>query len=633
MASENAHHVTEKESLRVAEAARETEWEQPSFMRELFLGNFRLDLIHPYPLPAQDRAEFTAFYGKLEAFLRDEVDPAEIDRSGEYPQHVIDGLRELGAFGMKIPKEYGGLGFSHVEYGRVMELLGSADGNVAALLSAHQSIGVPQPLKLFGTEEQKQKYLPRCARGRDLGLRAHRARRRLRPGAPLDDRGELSPTARLRPQRREALVHQRHARQAAGGDGARPAKRKKISAFVVETDWPGVKVEHRCHFMGLRALANGVITFKDVRVPRENLIGERGQGPEDRAHHAQRRPPLDPQRLGRHRQALPRDRAAAGPASACSGASRSASTRRSRTRSPTWRPPRSRWSRSPASRPRWPTAAATTSASRPRPPRSGTPCARLGDRRRDDADPRRPRLRDRAVARGARRGADSGRAHDARLPHQPDLRGLERDHAPVHGARGGRQAPAGRRRDDRPREAARRRSSRRCRRSRASTPAGTRRAGSAGAAGRATPGSARSRRTCASSSAHRGSSRAPVFHGMVVYQAQAGAQAGVPVPPGRHRQRAVRDVGERVPRAHARATGARPRRARPGELADLFCRQARRRVRDLFRELWSNDDVARYRLGVSVLDGGHAWLEAGILRHEAPAARPAPRKQEVAVEA
>ena len=89
----------------------------------------------------------------------------EIDVTGEYPEHVVDGLRKLGAFGMKIPKKYGGLGFSNVEYQRVMQLLGSIDGNLSALLSAHQSIGVPQPLKLFGTETLKKKYLPRCAAG------------------------------------------------------------------------------------------------------------------------------------------------------------------------------------------------------------------------------------------------------------------------------------------------------------------------------------------------------------------------------------------------------------------------------------------------------------------------------------
>jgi len=164
MASEKVN-VSEREAIKVAEASRQTEWNQPSFMRELFLGDFRLDLVHPYPLTAEDRPEFAAYYRKLHDFLRDEVDSAAIDATGEYPEHVLEGLRRLGAFGMKIPKEYGGLGFTNVEYGRAMALLGSADGNLTALLSAHQSIGVPQPLKLFGTPEQKKKFLPRCAKG------------------------------------------------------------------------------------------------------------------------------------------------------------------------------------------------------------------------------------------------------------------------------------------------------------------------------------------------------------------------------------------------------------------------------------------------------------------------------------
>jgi alkylation response protein AidB-like acyl-CoA dehydrogenase len=93
------------------------------------------------------------------------VDAAEIDRRGEYPARVIQGLRRLGAFGMKVPAEYGGLGLSAVEYTDCMKLLGSWDGNVTALLSAHQSIGVPRPLALFGSEALKRKYLPRCAAG------------------------------------------------------------------------------------------------------------------------------------------------------------------------------------------------------------------------------------------------------------------------------------------------------------------------------------------------------------------------------------------------------------------------------------------------------------------------------------
>src|SRR5260370_41594270 len=144
--------VSERESRKVAEASRETAWKQLSFLREMFLGNFRLDLIDPYPLPEPERPEFAAFFNALKAFLRDAVDSVEIDATGEYPEHVLDGLRKLGAFGMKIPKKYGGLGFTNVEYRKVMQFLGSVDGNLSALLSAHQSIGRPQALNAFGSD-------------------------------------------------------------------------------------------------------------------------------------------------------------------------------------------------------------------------------------------------------------------------------------------------------------------------------------------------------------------------------------------------------------------------------------------------------------------------------------------------
>nr|HRC86968.1 acyl-CoA dehydrogenase family protein [Thermoanaerobaculia bacterium] len=269
-------HGSELESRKVAEASRQESWDKPSFMRELFLGRFRLDLLHPYPLEGGERPEFAEFFERFKRFLRDEVDPVEIDTQGDYPAHVIEGLRKLGAFGMKIPKEYGGLGFSNVEYQKVMELLGGFDGNLSALLSAHQSIGVPQPLKIFGTPEQRKKYLPRCAAG------------------------EISAFALTEPQvgSDPARLTTTYERTAEGDyllngeklwctNGtiakllvvmAADAKTKKISAFVVETSWPGVKVDKRCHFMGLRALANAVLSFTNVRVPAENLIGDEGRG-------------------------------------------------------------------------------------------------------------------------------------------------------------------------------------------------------------------------------------------------------------------------------------------------------------------------------------------------------------------
>src|SRR5262249_47701936 len=227
------------------------------------------------PRRPADRPDFARFYGQLETFLRHEVDSVAIDQTGEYPEPVVDGLRKLGAFGMKIPKDYGGLGFTVSADCKVMEMVGSHDGTPSAPPSAHQSSGVPQPLKLFGTPAQKKKYLPRCAAG------AISAFALTEPHVGSDP-ASLSTTAE-----RDGDFFVLNGEKLWCTNGtlaellvvmARDPKTKKISCFIVETASPGVKVEHRCRFMGLKALANGVISFQDVRVPRENLIGEEGKG-------------------------------------------------------------------------------------------------------------------------------------------------------------------------------------------------------------------------------------------------------------------------------------------------------------------------------------------------------------------
>ncbi|MCP4203380.1 MAG: acyl-CoA dehydrogenase [bacterium] len=276
MSEQKVRDVSEEEAIKVAEAARQEEWLQPSFMKEMFLGRFRFDLIHPFPLAGEDRPEFAAFYNALVELIESEIDPAEIDRTGEYPEHVVDGLRKLGAFGMKIPKKYGGLGFTNREYQRVMHLMGSVDGNLAALLSAHQSIGVPQPLKLFGTDEIKAKYLPRCAKG-EISAFA------LTEPDVGSDPARMGTTAEKTPEGDYIL----NGTKLWCTNGtlakllvvmAQQPDIDKISAFVVETDWEGVEVVTRCHFMGLKALANAVIRFDNVRIPAENLIGKEGRG-------------------------------------------------------------------------------------------------------------------------------------------------------------------------------------------------------------------------------------------------------------------------------------------------------------------------------------------------------------------
>src|SRR5436190_9084383 len=166
MADKSAALASAQEARDVAEAARESEWSGPSFVRELFLGRFRLDLIHPHPVhhDADEEARAQAFFATLRNFL-ERVDSDMIDRTGEIPEEYVQELRDMGAFGIKIPKEYGGLGLSYSSYVKAIAMVTSKDGSLTALLSAHQSIGLPQPLKLFGSDEQKKKFFPRLAKG------------------------------------------------------------------------------------------------------------------------------------------------------------------------------------------------------------------------------------------------------------------------------------------------------------------------------------------------------------------------------------------------------------------------------------------------------------------------------------
>src|SRR4051795_7303931 len=148
--------VSEKEARDVAEAARETEWTLPSFGKELFLGNFKLDLIHPQPKldpAAVEKGE--AFLEKLRTFLVESVDPLQIERDAKIPDEVVDGLKELGALGMKVPEQYGGLGLSQVYYNRALALAGTWSSALSTLLSAHQSIGVHPALLSFRPRGQK----------------------------------------------------------------------------------------------------------------------------------------------------------------------------------------------------------------------------------------------------------------------------------------------------------------------------------------------------------------------------------------------------------------------------------------------------------------------------------------------
>ncbi|TDD84040.1 acyl-CoA dehydrogenase [Actinomadura darangshiensis] len=278
--SQRTHaHVDERTARKVAEEARETEWRLPSFGKQLFLGDFRLDLIHPHPRPAgEPRRKGEEFLAKLTEFCATRIDPAVIERDARIPDDVVTGLRDLGALGMKIPEKYGGLGLSQLYYGRALMVAGSVSPALAALLSAHQSIGVPQPVKMFGTPEQQEEWLPRCARQVSAFLLTEpdvgSDPARLRATAVPDGDDYVLNGVKLWTTNgviADLVVVMARVPKSDGHRGG-------ISAFIVDMGTPGITVEHRNQFMGLRGIENGVTRFHDVRVPKANLIGAEGAG-------------------------------------------------------------------------------------------------------------------------------------------------------------------------------------------------------------------------------------------------------------------------------------------------------------------------------------------------------------------
>ncbi len=282
--------TTMQESMEVAEAARETEWTHPSFAAGIFDGSIDLGLILPYPeQKSEDEAAGREFMDKLAKFLKENVDGEQNDIDGKIPPVVLDGLKKLGCFGMKIPKEYGGLALSQVNYNRAMAMVASSCASTAVWLSAHQSIGVPQPLKIFGTPEQKKKFLPRLAAGAvsafaltepDVGSDPARMKTTAVPtedGKSFIINGEKlwctnGPDAEI------IVVMAKTPPRVEGGK-----ERQQITAFIVETGLPGkcapgFEVAHRCEFMGIRAISNGLLKFKNLVVPRENILWGEGKG-------------------------------------------------------------------------------------------------------------------------------------------------------------------------------------------------------------------------------------------------------------------------------------------------------------------------------------------------------------------
>ena len=286
MAEASPKPVSADEARRVAEEARESEWQAPSFLRQIFLGNFRLDLVHPFPAAPPERPEFRVYMERLERFLVEEVDPDAIDRDGEIPPAVIKGLAELGAFGMKIPKEYGGLGLHAARVRRGDEADHVAATATSSRCSPRTSRSACRSRSSCSAPRSRSRSIfPRLAKGAISAFALTEAtsapirRTCRRPPTPTPDGTTTSSTARSSGARTarspSSSSSWRAPTRSTQEDHARSSSRRH---------WPGVEVVHRCRFMGLKAIENGVIRFTNVRVPqREPALGRRARASSSRS--------------------------------------------------------------------------------------------------------------------------------------------------------------------------------------------------------------------------------------------------------------------------------------------------------------------------------------------------------------
>ena len=284
--------VADKEkqkSMDLAEESREKEWKYPSFIAEMFRGKFRWDLVHPFPVQdPEDKKIGDEMILKAKEVLERTLDPDKVDRTYEYPKEALKAMGEAGFFGLKIAKEYGGLGLSQTNYSRIVAYIGTYCQSTSAWLSAHQSIGVPQPLKFAGTEEQRKKWLPRLAAGEisafaltEPGVGSDPAAMKTRAVPSEDGKYYLITGEKLwitnGPDSDILIVMAQTPPVVIKGK-----ERPQITAFVVDRKDPetakGFEVACRCRFMGLHGISNGLLRFTDMKVPAENIVGKTGEG-------------------------------------------------------------------------------------------------------------------------------------------------------------------------------------------------------------------------------------------------------------------------------------------------------------------------------------------------------------------
>jgi alkylation response protein AidB-like acyl-CoA dehydrogenase len=276
-AEEREHQIKEAEELLFSGPQR------LGFANALFFGHFQAALISPYPeLKPEDRDAVRQAVAEVRRFCEEHIDAAAIDRDADIPREVIAGLARLGVLGMTAPRAYGGRGFSQLGYTRIMEAIGGHDAGVAVFVNAHHSIGI-RALLLFGTEAQKQRWLPPLVKGEQIAAFA------LTEPQAGSDAANVQTTATPTPDGKAYILNGEKRYITNGGIAqvltvmARTpvagSSDTKVTAFLVTPDMPGFEViEARMPKCGIRGTATARLAFKDMPVPAENVLGQLGKG-------------------------------------------------------------------------------------------------------------------------------------------------------------------------------------------------------------------------------------------------------------------------------------------------------------------------------------------------------------------
>ncbi len=253
------------------------------FAKGLFQGHFVADWVLPYPrIPAAQQTELDKTLAELREFLDEKLDPAAIDREAEIPRDVIDGLGRVGVLGMTAPAEYGGRGFTQMANCKVLEEIGRRCASTSVFVNAHHSIGI-RALLLFGTHEQKQKWLPQLVNGEQLGAFALTEKEAGSDAAnvqmtahPSEDGSHFILNGEKRYITNAAIAH---VLTVMARTPVPESNKTAITAFLVTPDMPGFEIlEARMPKMGIRGTATGRFALRDVKVPKENILGPPGKG-------------------------------------------------------------------------------------------------------------------------------------------------------------------------------------------------------------------------------------------------------------------------------------------------------------------------------------------------------------------